>query len=81
MTFCALLPLGTTTFPATYDYHFHMARAKIAMTIDEPFIRETQAFPKNQAGVDPMSGAPTDVADDQLRELGLALRPRPLSAD
>jgi aspartyl-tRNA synthetase len=49
--------------------------------IDEPFIRETQAFPKNQAGVDPMSGAPTDVADDQLRELGLALRPRPLSAD
>jgi aspartyl-tRNA synthetase len=43
--------------------------------LDEPFIRDTQAFPKNQAGVDPMSGAPTDVPDEQLRELGLQLRP------
>jgi len=39
--------------------------------LDEPFIRDTQAFPKNQAGVDPMSGAPSDVAEDQLRELGI----------
>jgi aspartyl-tRNA synthetase len=44
--------------------------------LDEPYIRDTQAFPKNQAGVDPMSGAPTDVADEQLRELGLQLRPQ-----
>jgi aspartyl-tRNA synthetase len=42
--------------------------------LDEPYIRDTQAFPKNQAGVDPMSGAPSDVPDDQLRELGLQLR-------
>ena len=28
--------------------------------LDEPFIRDTLAFPKNQAGIDPMSGAPTD---------------------
>ena len=27
--------------------------------LDEPYIRELVAFPKNQAGVDPMSGAPT----------------------
>ena len=55
---------------------------RLAMAlIDEPSIRETQAFPKNQAGVDPMSGAPTDVADDQLHELGLALRESPISAD
>jgi aspartyl-tRNA synthetase len=39
--------------------------------LDEPFIRETQAFPKNQAGVDPMSGAPSDVPPNQLRELGI----------
>jgi aspartyl-tRNA synthetase len=39
--------------------------------LDEPYIRDTQAFPKNQAGVDPMSGAPSDVGEDQLRELGI----------
>ena len=41
--------------------------------LDEPFIRDTQAFPKNQAGVDPMSGAPSDVSPEQLRELGMRL--------
>ena len=49
--------------------------------LDEPFIRDTQAFPKNQAGTDPMSGAPTDVADEQLTELGLQLRKDTKSAD
>jgi aspartyl-tRNA synthetase len=42
--------------------------------LDEPYIRDTQAFPKNQAGVDPMSGAPSEVPDEQLAELGLQLR-------
>jgi aspartyl-tRNA synthetase len=41
--------------------------------LDEPFIRDTLAFPKNQAGVDPMSGAPTPVDQAQLDELGLAV--------
>jgi aspartyl-tRNA synthetase len=49
--------------------------------LDEAYIRDTQAFPKNQAGVDPMSGAPTEVPDEQLRELGLQLRQRTKSAD
>lgn len=39
--------------------------------LDEPYIRDTLAFPKNQAGVDPMSGAPTDVTEAQLHELGI----------
>jgi aspartyl-tRNA synthetase len=37
----------------------------------EPNLRDVIAFPKNQAGVDPMSGAPSDVPDDQLAELGI----------
>ena len=41
----------------------------------EPNLRDVIAFPKNQAGVDPMSGAPSPVPDDQLRELGIQLRP------
>ncbi len=39
--------------------------------LDEPFIRDTLAFPKNQAGIDPMTGAPSDVTQEQLDELGI----------
>jgi len=41
--------------------------------LDEPYIRDTVAFPKNQAGLDPMSGAPSRAADEQLAELGIAV--------
>jgi aspartyl-tRNA synthetase len=44
---------------------------------DEPYIRDTVAFPKNQAGIDPMSGAPSPVGEEQLRELGITLRKEP----
>ena len=47
---------------------------RLAMTLlDEAYIRDTVAFPKNQAGVDPMSGAPTPVEQAQLDELGIAV--------
>jgi aspartyl-tRNA synthetase len=37
----------------------------------EPNLRDTIAFPKNQAGIDPMSGAPSEVPQAQLDELGI----------
>jgi aspartyl-tRNA synthetase len=47
---------------------------RLSMTLlDEAYIRDTVAFPKNQAGVDPMSGAPTPVEQAQLDELGIAV--------
>jgi aspartyl-tRNA synthetase len=37
----------------------------------EPNLRDVIAFPKNQAGLDPMSGAPSRITQQQLDELGL----------
>jgi aspartyl-tRNA synthetase len=39
----------------------------------EPNLRDVIAFPKNQAGLDPMSGAPSRITRQQLDELGLAI--------
>jgi len=39
----------------------------------EPNLRDTIAFPKNQAGVDPMTGAPSEAPQEQLDELGISL--------
>jgi aspartyl-tRNA synthetase len=43
----------------------------------EPNLRDVIAFPKNQAGLDPMSGAPSDVTPEQLAELGIRLVEEP----
>jgi aspartyl-tRNA synthetase len=50
---------------------------RLAMALlSEPYIRDTVAFPKNQAGVDPMTGAPTSVAQEVLAELGIQVLPQ-----
>ena len=41
----------------------------------ENSIREVIPFPKTQTGVDPMTGAPTWVEENQLTELGVELSP------
>ena len=43
----------------------------------EPNLRDVIAFPKNQAGIDPMTGAPSEAPDEQLRELGIRLAEPP----
>ncbi|MCM3882955.1 aspartate--tRNA ligase [Frankia sp. R82] len=43
----------------------------VAILAGEENIREVIAFPKTQSGLDPLTGAPTPVADRQLRELGV----------
>jgi len=40
-------------------------------------IRDVIAFPKAASGADPLTGAPAPVAEQQLRELGIAVRARP----
>ncbi len=40
----------------------------------EQNLRDTIAFPKNQAGVDPMTGAPSEADPRHLRELGIELK-------
>jgi aspartyl-tRNA synthetase len=49
---------------------FGIERMLMAL-LKEANLRDTIAFPKNQAGVDPMSGAPSEVTKEQLRELGI----------
>jgi aspartyl-tRNA synthetase len=51
---------------------FGIERMLMAL-LREANLRDVIAFPKNQAGVDPMSGAPSEVTEEQLRELGITL--------
>jgi aspartyl-tRNA synthetase len=40
-------------------------------------LRDVTAFPKSQSGADPLTGAPSPVSEDQLRELGIAVIDQP----
>ncbi len=46
----------------------------VMLLAGEPNIREVIAFPKSQAAMDLMAGAPTEVSEQQLRELHIKLR-------
>jgi aspartyl-tRNA synthetase len=39
----------------------------------EPNIREVMTFPKSQTASDPMTGAPSPVTEQQLKELHIRL--------
>ena len=49
----------------------------VAVLAGEESIREVIAFPKTQSGADPLTGAPGPIDALQLRELGLAIAPKP----
>ena len=45
----------------------------VALATQAPSIREVIAFPKTQRAVDPVTDAPSNVTDEQLKELGIAI--------
>jgi aspartyl-tRNA synthetase len=46
----------------------------VMLLAGEPNIREVIAFPKSQSAMDLMAGTPTDVTEQQLRDLHIRLR-------
>jgi aspartyl-tRNA synthetase len=48
----------------------------VALLAGEQNIREVVAFPKTASGSEPLSGAPTPIAQDILAELGIEVLPR-----
>lgn len=52
----------------------------VAILAGEENIREVSAYPKTQTGQDPLSKAPSEIDDEQLKELGLAISPEVLAA-
>jgi len=46
----------------------------IMLLKDEPNLREVQAFPVNVSGVDNMMGSPSELTEQQLREIHIKIR-------
>jgi aspartyl-tRNA synthetase len=66
--------LEAFTFGAPPHGGFAPGIDRIVMILqNEPNIREVIAFPKTGEGRDLMMGAPTEIADKQLKELGIKL--------
>jgi aspartyl-tRNA synthetase len=53
----------------------------VMLLAGEPNIREVMAFPKTQNAADPMVGAPSPVAADQLTDLSLQVKKEKKSKD
>ena len=51
-----------------------------AILAGEENIREVSAYPKTQTGHDPLSKAPSEIDEEQLKELGLSIREEVLKA-
>jgi aspartyl-tRNA synthetase len=47
----------------------------VSIMQNQPNIREVIPFPKTQTGADPLTGSPSQVEEEQLRELGIDIRP------
>ena len=46
----------------------------VSILQNQPNIREVIPFPKTQTGADPLTGSPSRVEEEQLRQLGIAIR-------
>lgn len=46
----------------------------IMLLRDEPNLREVQAFPPNVGGIDNMMGCPSEITEEQLREVHIKIR-------
>lgn len=53
----------------------------VAIMAGEDNIREVSAYPKTGTGQDPLTKAPSRIDEEQLKELGLAIRPEVLALD
>lgn len=60
--------------PPHAGYAFGVDRL-VAILAGEDNIREVSAYPKTQTGHDPLSKAPSEIDEEQLKELGLQVRP------
>ena len=45
----------------------------LMLMLDEPNLREVQAFPASSSGADQMMGSPAELTDEQLEELGIKI--------
>ncbi len=48
----------------------------LMLILDEPNLREVQAFPTSASGVDNLMGSPSDLTKEQLKELGIKVEER-----